>query len=278
MTSGDLAEQVRALVEQAARPLGVERFGFCPLPALSGFLECRGKGRLPKEGGSAIVLLLPYQAGEFPGRNVARYALCDDYHVIAGNILEQILCPLGEAFPGEAFLPFVDSSPIPEVEAGVLAGLGFRGRNGQLITPWYGSLAFVCEVVTTLDLPQTGPEDFPGCGDCRRCLAACPTGALSEGGLERARCRSHITQKKGVLTPWETEEVRRGGLAWGCDLCTAACPHNREVPFTTIPAMGQGLEPRLTPENLSALAARKSYGWRGEGVLRRNLSIINNGG
>ena len=67
-------------------------------------------------------------------------------------------------------------------------------------------------------------------------------------------------------------------MVWGCDPCTAACPHNRETPLSAIPAMREDLEPVLTEENLSALAARKSYGWRGEKVLRRNLSIINNGG
>ncbi len=278
MTPEAPEQAIARLVEAAARPQGVERFGFCPLESLSHLLDCRGKRLLPERGGTAILFLLPYYAGEFPGRNVARYALCDDYHRIAGEILQRIVAPLGEAFPGEEFLPFVDSSPIPEVEAGVLAGLGFAGKNGQLITPWYGSLAFLCEIVTTLDLPQTGPAERGGCGDCRRCLDACPTGALSPEGLDKAKCRSHITQKKGALTPWEEEQIRRGGLAWGCDLCTAACPHNRGVPLTTIPAMREGLEPLLTPENLSVLAARKSYGWRGEKVLGRNLSIINNGG
>ena len=145
MTPGEIGERVRRLVKEAAPP-GVEQFGFCPLPALSGFLECRGKRLLPKEGGSAILLLLPYQAGEFPGRNVARYALCNDYHRIAGDILQGIIAPLKAAFPGEEFHPFADSSPIPEVEAGALAGLGFAGKNGQLVTPWYGSLAFLCEI------------------------------------------------------------------------------------------------------------------------------------
>ncbi len=152
-----IPEQVARLVEEAILPLGVEHFGFCPLEALSGLLDCRGKRLLPPAG-SAILLLLPYYGGEFPERNLARYALCDDYHRIAGDILEEIIAPLAAAFPAEKFLPFVDSSPIPEVEAGALAGLGFAGKNGQLITPWYGSCAFLCEVVTTLPLPQTGPS------------------------------------------------------------------------------------------------------------------------
>ena len=264
--------RVAELVERVARPLGVERFGFCPLEALSGLLECRAKGLVPPKG-AVILLLLPYYAGEFSPRNLARYALCDDYHRVAREILAQVIRPLEAAFPGETFLPFVDSSPIPEVEAGAIAGLGFAGRNGQLITPWYGSLAFLCEVVTTLPLAATGPGDG-SCGDCRRCLDCCPTGALGEGGLDTSRCRSHISQKKGELSPWEREQLRRGGLAWGCDICTDACPHNRAPALSTVPRLRQGLEPLLTRDNLSALANEKSYGWRGTGVLRRNLEIL----
>lgn len=264
---------VAELVEKAARPLGVERFGFCPLGDLSRLLECRSRALIPPAG-SVILLLLPYYTGEFPERNLARYAVCDDYHTVAREILETVIRPLADAFPGETFLPFVDSSPIPEVEAGAAAGLGFAGRNGQLITPWYGSLAFLCEVVTTLPLSATGPGEG-SCGDCRRCLDRCPTGALGPGGLDVSRCRSHISQKKGELTPWERDQLRRGGLAWGCDICTDACPHNHPPVLTTVPRLRQGLEPVLTEENLAALAKKKSYGWRGTGVLRRNLAILN---
>ena len=274
--TASLEARVRELAEAAARPLGVERLGFCRLGDLPGLLPCRARRLLegmPPESG-VIVALLPYYAGEFPERNLARYALCDDYHAIAGEILQEIIRPLAAAFPGRRFLPFADNSPIPEVAAGVLAGLGFAGRNGQLITPWYGSYAFVGEIVTDLPLTPDGPGDFPGCGGCRRCLTSCPSGALGEAGLDRARCRSHITQKKGALTPAEAREVRLGGMAWGCDVCTDVCPYNRRPALTPILRMRQGLEPVLTRENLPDLLPRKSYGWRGREVLLRNLELL----
>lgn len=267
-----LDREAAEIIERAAAPLGVERFGFCPLDRLSRLLECRGKRLLPEKG-SVILLLLPYYAGEFPRRNVARYALCDDYHTIAGELLREIIRPLSGAFPGEDFLPFADSSPIPEVEAGALAGLGFAGRNGQLITPWYGSLTFLCEIVTTLTLTATGPGEG-SCGDCRRCLDRCPTGALGLQGLDVDRCRSHISQKKGDLSGEERRQIKEGGLAWGCDICTDACPRNHPPVPTTVPRMREGLEPLLTPENLPKLMKRKSYGWRGAAVLERNLAIL----
>lgn len=267
-----LDRRVAELVKKAIRPLGVERFGSCALNDLSRLLECRGKRLLPEKG-SVILFLLPYYAGEFPGRNVARYALCDDYHAIAGDILREIIRPLSEAFPGEVFLPFADSSPIPEVEAGVLSGLGFAGKNGQLITPWYGSFTFLCEIVTTLPLSATGPAEG-GCGSCRRCLDSCPAGALGPNGLDISRCRSQISQKKGELSQEEKRQIEEGGLAWGCDVCTDVCPYNQPPVLTTVPRMREGLEPVLTPENLPELVKRKSYGWRGAAVLRRNLAIL----
>ena len=220
--------RVREVAEAAARPLGVERLGFCPLSALSRLLSCRGRGLLPPEG-SVILLLLPYYAGDFPGRNLARYALADDYHRIAGEILQSVASAL--------------------------------------------QAAFLAEIVTTLPLPQTGPREG-SCGSCRRCLDRCPTGALTAAGLDKSRCRSYITQKKGELTPEEARQIRLGGLAWGCDICTDACPRNARPAVTTIPRLGQDLTPVLTPDNLPALIGRKSYGWRGEGVLRRNLAIL----
>ncbi|MEG1874661.1 MAG: 4Fe-4S double cluster binding domain-containing protein, partial [Angelakisella sp.] len=172
-----------------------------------------------------------------------------------------------------------DSSPIPEVEAAVLAGLGWRGKNGQLLTEGYGSLCFLCEVVTDLALGEVvdqPPKSVPdSCGSCTRCLDSCPTGALSLNGLDKTRCRSFITQKKGALSDWERDQIQAGGLAWGCDICTMACPRNRHPVLSTVAALREHPVPRLTAETVAPLLSQKSYGWRGSGVLLRNLAILN---
>ena len=277
MTPREQTRAVRALVEGPAADLGVRHLGFCPLGDLSGLLRSRRQGvarQLAEAGGSAMVVLLPYYAGDFPERNVARYALGQDYHRVAMEILSKITAPLRAACDGRVFLPLVDSSPLPEVELAVRAGLGFRGRHGQLIAPGLGSMAFVCEVMTDLPLEPDLPVLENGCGGCRRCLAACPTGALTEEGVNTALCRSHITQKKGELTPWEARQVALGGFAWGCDLCTDACPYNRGPEPTPIGPFREDLTPVLTRENLDGLLPGKSYAWRGRDVLLRNLTII----
>lgn len=270
-------QRVIQIATQAAADFGVERFGVCRLQELSQLLECRGRQTLPATG-SVLILLLPYYTGPHPGRNLSLYAVPDDYHRIAGGILDAVAAALRRAFPGESFLPFVDSSPIPEVEAACRAGLGFRGRNGQLITPEYGSLCFMAEIVTALELePTRPPARLPAdCGDCRICVEACPTGALSGEGMETARCRSALTQKKGELTPWEEQQIAKGGYAWGCDLCTLACPHNRAPRASTIPQFHLNLQPVLSLDTLDSQMENKSYIWRGKAVLRRNLELIAN--
>lgn len=265
---------VLALLHKAGEPHGVLHYGICPLGALPPLLPNHRQKALPQNG-SVLLALLPYYTGRYPGGNVSLYAVPDDYHQIAGAILDDMIALLSGEYPENCFYPFVDSSPIPEVAAGTLAGLGYCGKNGQLITPWYGSLAFLCEIVTDLVLPATAAMGAAGsCGDCHQCLVACPTGALHPTGVDKSRCRSAITQKKGVLTDWDREQILLGGFVWGCDLCTLACPHNQAPAPTTIRAFAQNTTPVVTRDALTELLPHKSYGWRGRAVLERNLSII----
>lgn len=251
---------------------GTQRVGVCALDALPPLLECRAKSRMPWGAKSVIVCLLPYYPGEFPWRNVARYALCDDYHPAAGALLEQVCSGLRQAFPHHAFVPFVDISPIPEVEAAVLAGLGHKGLHGMIIAPDYGCHVFIGSVVTDLALEPDRP--LPGnCGHCGACLRACPTGALTGEGFVRERCRSFLTQKRGELEPWQAEQIRRGKMVWGCDICLDACPHRGTV-LSPLPEMRQNPLPHLTRENLTEALAVKAYAYRGEKVLLRNLGLI----
>lgn len=262
---------VRGLVESWQKTSSVPAWGICPLEGLR-LLPSRKQSLLPASG-SVLVFALPYYAGT-PERNLSLYALARDYHAIAAELLAPLVQSLEQRFPGQRFLPFADNGPIPEVEAAVRAGLGVRGKHGQLITADYGSMVFLAEIVTDLVLTPAAPLPQSGCEGCNACLAACPTGALGEAGLCLERCRSHITQKKGSLTEWEARQITAGKMVWGCDLCTLACPHNQNLPVTPIAAFRQDLQPQLTEENCTSLAQSRSYGWRGEAVLRRNLALI----
>ena len=263
-------ERIRPLVEQ----IGVDQFGVCRFSDLPGLLPVRSRGRIPEDARSVLVLLFGYYIGEYPNRNLSRYAIVDDYHQVIRGKLELLVENLLNLFKTEQFIPFVDASPIPEVQAAHLAGLGDVGLNGQLLNPVYGSYCFIAEVVTTLALPSFAGSPPSLCTHCGACLAACPTGALSREGFCLQRCRSQITQKKGQLTDWEAGEIRRGGFAWGCDRCTDACPVNRKAQKSQVPEFYQGAQPVLCPEEVAELCRRKAYGWRGEAVLLRNLRLL----
>ena len=267
------AERALSLLGQAFGERGVEFFAPLSFSETLPLFQVRSQSRLPQETRSVVFCLLPYYIGPYPQRNLSRYAIVDDYHQVGRTLLEEVCALLARDFPQEAFVPFLDSSPFDEVRCAAQAGLGLRGENGMVINPVYGSYTFIGEIATTLTLPSAGRpmEHCPNCGLCKR---ACPSGALSDQGFQLDRCRSHITQKKGTLTPQEAQEIRLGGFVWGCDVCNDVCPYNRNPKCTPIRPFYLDPEPVLTAEKLPQLLHRKAFAWRGKGVLLRNLELI----
>lgn len=273
-------------IAELARQFGFGGAGLCAFaPLESCLLPVRSRSRLPQRASAVIVLAAGYYTGSDEQRNVALYAVPDDYHNVLMPRLTQICAVLESKYMGASFVPFVDSSPIPEIMAAQLAGLGQAGRNGLLINPMYKNYCFICEIVTNADIleydsrgnARKSYESQKLCSGCGLCVSACPTGALSSGGLDAAICRSQITQKKGGLTDWERAQIRDGKMAWGCDLCMQACPLNSAAQKSGIDAFYENRTAWLTAERLDELCKRKSYGFRGAGVLRRNLQILAEG-
>lgn len=263
-------------VENVARVMeicGVERWGVCGLER-DKLLPTRSKSRIPDEAKSIIAILVGYYFGDYPDRNVSRYALADDYHTTVLKLLTDIGNKLTEIYSGDKFVPFVDASPIAEVEAAARAGLGDIGMNGQLLSERYGSYCFIGEIVTTLNLPVTACKAKKLCTRCGACVAACPSGALAESGIDKTRCRSQITQKKRELNEFERGQIKAGGFVWGCDICTDVCPVNRRVAARGAEVSVRDITTVVGEDNLEEMCARKAYGWRGAGILRRNLRIL----
>ena len=154
--------------------------GVCSFNDLKNNLfECRAKNRIPKDAKSVIVYLFPYYLGEeyYKNSNISKYAVPDDYHRICGEYLEKTVLYLREEYPGNTFEYFCDNSPIDEVKAACLSGLGVKGENSLLINEIYGSFCFIGEIVTDSDIPVEKRE-IANCLKCGLCEKKCINNAL----------------------------------------------------------------------------------------------------
>ncbi len=221
---------------------------------------------------SVLLFILPYYTGKNEG-NLSLYARCKDYHLYAKELGKRLCALLSENFPDHHFASFADHSPINEVHACALGGLGILADNGLLITKDYGSFIFLGEVLSDMEYTAFGlplPSlKIEGCLHCGRCQKACPCHFES--------CASGISQKKGTLSPEEQELLFKTNLIWGCDHCQLVCPLNTNAKKTTIPFFYEERIERLTEELLDAMSKedfeKRAFAWRGRAVPKRNLLL-----
>ncbi|MBL9137490.1 MAG: tRNA epoxyqueuosine(34) reductase QueG [Verrucomicrobiales bacterium] len=192
--------------------------------------------RLVLEGArSVIVVAVSYHtdACVSPGddRNsrgcVARYARFRDYHDLLGPRVSELATLVDEwGGPTVRSRAYVDTGPVLERDLGQRAGIGFIGKHTNLISRALGNWFLIAEVLTTLELEPDASEPNR-CGHCTRCLAACPTAAITAPfRLDARRCISYLTiENKGPIP----EDLRpaMGNRIFGCDDCLAVCPWNR---------------------------------------------------
>ncbi|MGI5959743.1 MAG: epoxyqueuosine reductase [Massiliimalia sp.] len=250
----------------------IQEYGICSFEPSWGFLPCRQLERIPPEAKSVIVCAFPYYVPCNEPSNLCAYARVPDYHTVVGDLLKETSHHLSQLF-GARFEGFTDVSPLPEAKYALAAGLGFKGKNGLVIHPRFGTYFVIGELVTDLQLPPSRPLE-QSCLGCGKCLEQCPSGALSPQGLNAEKCLSAVTQRKGELTPREQELIRQNGLAWGCDRCQQCCPHNQTAETTYLTGFSQSVEPVVTLENLSSLRKTRAFGYRGKAVMVRNLSLL----
>ena len=164
------------------------------------------------------------------GFTIARYSEPQkkDYHNRVRKKAKRLALEITASYPNSKTRVCVDSAPILERSFAYRSGMGFIGKNNMLIVPGHGSYVFLAEILTTVPLPlgDSGPrEDL--CGNCTRCLDACPTGALEgPNHLDASRCLSYLTiEHEGYFDPETGEKMDRCFL--GCDICQEVCPFNR---------------------------------------------------
>ena len=161
---------------------------------------------------------------------VASYACTTDYHTTIKQMLFELCDRLKESAPSLSGRCFVDSAPIFEKRYAVEAGLGWIGRQSLLVTPEYGTFVLLGEIVIN---EECDSYDVPlvsvGCGECRRCVEACPNSAVKERHIDTSRCISCATiEREG-----EGEKAPLHGWVFGCDECQTVCPYNRKAPLAT---------------------------------------------
>ena len=270
----DIASTINGIMQTCGMPL----WGVSPFDILEGSLiQCSGLKRLPVSSKSVIVAIFPYYCACPPGE-ISQYAAALDYHIVVGDMLKRAALMLRAKFERHSFEPFCDASPIPEVTAARLAGLGVLGRNGLLITPRYGSFVFIGEIVTDFELPKCGkPGD--NCIACGRCASLCPAGAITQNGASCELCISHITQQKGELSDEQQKLIKKANTIWGCDICQNVCPMNQGIENTYIDEFKTNIvrtisNESLDDENFEKDFASRAFMWRGKKVLKRNIGIL----
>ena len=173
---------------------------------------------------SVIVLAMNYLPVENASSNIARYAWGEDYHELIENRLRELDIFLKRH--GGLQKCYVDTGPILERDFAADAGIGWHGKSTMLINPKLGTWFFLAEILSTLEIEADVPIK-DRCGQCTRCIEACPTGAITgPHQMDARRCISYLTIELKGSIPLELRPLI-GNRIYGCDDCLSVCPWNR---------------------------------------------------
>ncbi len=180
---------------------------------------------------SVISLLYNYYTDEEQedetAPKISKYAYGKDYHFVLKKKLKQLLNFIREEIGQVNGRCFVDSAPVLERDWAKRSGNGWVGKNTMLIHPKAGSYFFLAELITDLPLDYDGPiKDY--CGTCRKCIDACPTGAIAPDGyyMDGSKCISYFTIELKEEIPSSLQGKFENWM-FGCDICQEVCPWNR---------------------------------------------------
>jgi epoxyqueuosine reductase len=200
--------------------------------------------RLVPGARSVITLLKNYYPSEVPEQElkISKYAYGKDYHEVIRPRLRSMISELQDKIGQFNGRGFVDSAPVLERAWAQKTGLGWIGKNANLITRQSGSFFFIATLITDLDLDYDDPLAKDYCGSCTKCIDACPTEAILPGKvINGSKCISYFTiELKDEIIPSEMKG-KFSNWMFGCDICQDVCPWNRfshshkEEAFTPFP-------------------------------------------
>ena len=298
-----------ALFREEARALGFQRVGFAPVGALERhavyrdwvargyaaemrYLDAQAEERrdpraLLASARTVVTVAMSYahadpadvpadRLARGPRGRIARYARGADYHAVLKNKLRALAAAVARAAARPvAFVACVDTAPLLEREVAAAGGIGFQAKNTMVIAPGLGSFVLLGELLTDLECaPGALDQATPRCGQCTRCLEACPTGAFVDAyTLDARRCISYLTiENPGPIA----RELRPlvGDHVFGCDVCQDVCPFNAPDLQGTRAAGAPELAPRAgygrpALTRLLAMGAAQFRKWQQGAALRR---------
>ncbi|MEY2835085.1 MAG: tRNA epoxyqueuosine(34) reductase QueG [Bacteroidota bacterium] len=248
------AEHNSILVKRLAKEIGFDEAGIARAQALDddaarlekwlqmgfhgemGYMEkhfdLRTNPTLLVPGAKSVITLLfnyfPTEKQQPDSPKIAKYAYGKDYHLIIRQKLNEFLYRLEEALGNIEGRGFVDSAPVLERSWATRSGLGWIGKNGNLINKTKGSFFFLATLITDLDLHPDMPYPQDYCGTCTKCIDACPTDAiLPNKTLNASQCISYFTiELKSANLPATLPDQAENWI-FGCDICQDVCPWNR---------------------------------------------------
>jgi epoxyqueuosine reductase len=187
--------------------------------------------KLVPEAKSVITLLLNYfpeEKQETDAPKIAKYAFGIDYHFVIREKLNELIDFIRQHIGEVAGRGFVDSAPVLERSWAERSGLGWVGKNANLLNKQSGSFFFIATLICDLQLDYDSPFATDHCGTCTRCIDACPTDAIvGPTVIDGSKCISYLTiELKDELIPAELQP-KMEGWAFGCDICQDVCPWNR---------------------------------------------------
>lgn len=203
-----------------------------------------------------------------------------DYHDVLRERLKKIEQFLKERVPEARTISMVDTGELSDRAVAERAGIGWSGKNCAIITPEFGSYVYLGELVTSISFEPDTPITEQ-CGTCTKCIDACPTDALVQGGqLDSNKCIAFLTQTKNFLPDQYRKKL--GNRLYGCDTCQQVCPENKGKDFHLHPEMEPDPEiakPKLIPLlTMSNREFKNKFGhisgsWRGKKPIQRNAII-----
>lgn len=234
---------------------------------------------------SIIVLFVPYLSEKkkngCENSNLSVHACSIDYHDVVKKITSIVSKDICDNYKGAKVHIQCDNGEYNERFFAFNSGLGKKGLNSLVINELYGSYGFLSLVFTDAEFEEIITYEGD-CSKCKLCIENCPSGAITESGVNFNLCISYLTQKK-QLSEYEEKLLKNQRKIYGCDICQLVCPENKNKKYSNIEDFNIDLLYNIELENVLSLSNKefkriygnRNFSWRGKNIIKRNILILN---